>query len=315
MRTSTIACIAGSLIAATAFAGPDTTPNANPGKFVQTNNPHTNVGIDAVLTQDDFESYALGGGIQGANGWQGWFSTGADHTVTNAQASSGAQSIQYGTASGDCVQDYQNVLGNMPTSGMVTFSCMSYVASSSAGTGYTILLNNYGQATANCDWSWQISFEGLIGLVGNNLNANPNFLSQPIVYDQWVEIRCEIDLDNNSYMDFYNNTPLATAPTGWFGNGNLFSGGGAIGGVQVACLDMYSDAATDIFMDDVLVETDGAAPCYADCDGSGALNIFDYICFGNEYAAGNAYADCDGSGSLNIFDYICFGNEYAAGCP
>ncbi|MCA9278510.1 MAG: carboxypeptidase regulatory-like domain-containing protein [Phycisphaeraceae bacterium] len=55
--------------------------------------------------------------------------------------------------------------------------------------------------------------------------------------------------------------------------------------------------------------------CYADCDGSGALNIFDYICFGNEYASGTAYADCDGSGSLNIFDYICFGNAYAAGCP
>ncbi|MCA9277743.1 MAG: peptidase S8 [Phycisphaeraceae bacterium] len=55
--------------------------------------------------------------------------------------------------------------------------------------------------------------------------------------------------------------------------------------------------------------------CYADCDGSGSLNVFDYICFGNEYAAGNSYADCDGSGSLNVFDYICFGNEYAAGCP
>ena len=55
--------------------------------------------------------------------------------------------------------------------------------------------------------------------------------------------------------------------------------------------------------------------CYADCDSSGALNIFDYICFGNEYAANTSYADCDGSGSLNIFDYICFGNEYAAGCP
>lgn len=26
-------------------------------------------------------------------------------------------------------------------------------------------------------------------------------------------------------------------------------------------------------------------------------------------------ADCDQSGSLNIFDYICFGNAYAAGCP
>ncbi|MCA9280164.1 MAG: hypothetical protein H6815_00715 [Phycisphaeraceae bacterium] len=55
--------------------------------------------------------------------------------------------------------------------------------------------------------------------------------------------------------------------------------------------------------------------CYADCDASGSLNIFDYICFGNLYAAGDPYADCDGSGSLNVFDYICFGNEYAAGCP
>ncbi|MCA9277984.1 MAG: hypothetical protein H6815_04260 [Phycisphaeraceae bacterium] len=54
--------------------------------------------------------------------------------------------------------------------------------------------------------------------------------------------------------------------------------------------------------------------CYPDCDRSGSLNIFDYICFGNAYAAQDAYADCDGSGSFNIFDYICFGNAYAAGC-
>ncbi|MCA9278059.1 MAG: hypothetical protein H6815_04635 [Phycisphaeraceae bacterium] len=69
--------------------------------------------------------------------------------------------------------------------------------------------------------------------------------------------------------------------------------------------------------DDVAFVLEGSvgSVCYADCDGSGALNIFDYICFGNEYAAGTSYADCDGSGSLNIFDYICFGNEYAAGCP
>ncbi|MCA9278025.1 MAG: M23 family metallopeptidase [Phycisphaeraceae bacterium] len=55
--------------------------------------------------------------------------------------------------------------------------------------------------------------------------------------------------------------------------------------------------------------------CYPDCDGSGSLNIFDYICFGNAYSTNDPYADCDGSGSLNIFDYICFGNAYAVGCP
>ncbi|MCA9279875.1 MAG: hypothetical protein H6815_05445 [Phycisphaeraceae bacterium] len=55
--------------------------------------------------------------------------------------------------------------------------------------------------------------------------------------------------------------------------------------------------------------------CYADCDGSGSLNIFDYICFGNEYSAQTSYGDCDGNSMWNIFDYICFGNEYSAGCP
>ncbi|MCA9277761.1 MAG: hypothetical protein H6815_03135 [Phycisphaeraceae bacterium] len=55
--------------------------------------------------------------------------------------------------------------------------------------------------------------------------------------------------------------------------------------------------------------------CYADCDGDGDLDIFDYICYGNAYAANDPYADCDGNGVLNVFDYICFGNAYAAGCP
>ncbi|MCA9278106.1 MAG: hypothetical protein H6815_04865 [Phycisphaeraceae bacterium] len=55
--------------------------------------------------------------------------------------------------------------------------------------------------------------------------------------------------------------------------------------------------------------------CYADCDQSGTINIFDYICFGNAYANQDPYADCDQSGMLNVFDYICFGNAYAGGCP
>lgn len=55
--------------------------------------------------------------------------------------------------------------------------------------------------------------------------------------------------------------------------------------------------------------------CYADCDGNGTLNVFDYICFGSAYAASDPYADCDGNTAFNIFDYICFGNAYAAGCP
>jgi hypothetical protein len=55
--------------------------------------------------------------------------------------------------------------------------------------------------------------------------------------------------------------------------------------------------------------------CYADCDGSGDLDFFDFLCFQNAFAAGEPYADCDGSGGLDFFDFLCFQNEFAAGCP
>ncbi|MEZ6171997.1 MAG: hypothetical protein R3B58_03375 [Phycisphaerales bacterium] len=56
------------------------------------------------------------------------------------------------------------------------------------------------------------------------------------------------------------------------------------------------------------------AECYADCDGDGALDIFDFICFGNEYADNTPYADCDSNGFFDIFDHFCFSLAYAIGC-
>ncbi len=56
------------------------------------------------------------------------------------------------------------------------------------------------------------------------------------------------------------------------------------------------------------------APCYPDCDGSGVLDIDDFICFQTLYALGNPDADCDGSGSLDIDDFVCFQTMYAVGC-
>ena len=61
------------------------------------------------------------------------------------------------------------------------------------------------------------------------------------------------------------------------------------------------------------VVSDGSS-CYADCDGSGELDIFDFLCFQNAFGAGSPEADCDGSGVLDLFDFLCFQNEFAAGC-
>jgi hypothetical protein len=56
------------------------------------------------------------------------------------------------------------------------------------------------------------------------------------------------------------------------------------------------------------------SPCYSDCDASGALDFFDFLCFQNAFLAGDPYADCDGDGTLSFQDFVCFQNEFLAGC-
>jgi hypothetical protein len=61
--------------------------------------------------------------------------------------------------------------------------------------------------------------------------------------------------------------------------------------------------------------------CYANCDGSTTppiLNVNDFACFLNRFAAGDPYANCDGSTTppiLNVLDFACFINAFAQGCP
>jgi hypothetical protein len=70
-------------------------------------------------------------------------------------------------------------------------------------------------------------------------------------------------------------------------------------------------------------------PCYPNCDGSTVepiLNVDDFTCFINEFAAASAlpheqqvehYANCDQSTIapvLNVDDFTCFINRFAAGC-
>jgi hypothetical protein len=69
------------------------------------------------------------------------------------------------------------------------------------------------------------------------------------------------------------------------------------------------------------------AGCYADCNGDGTLNVDDFLCFINEFAAAQSlqvaqqidhYANCDGSSTepiLSVDDFMCFINQFAAGCP
>jgi hypothetical protein len=61
--------------------------------------------------------------------------------------------------------------------------------------------------------------------------------------------------------------------------------------------------------------------CYANCDGSTTppvLNVADFTCFLQRYAAGDPYANCDNSTTppaFNVADFTCYLQRYAEGCP
>jgi hypothetical protein len=61
--------------------------------------------------------------------------------------------------------------------------------------------------------------------------------------------------------------------------------------------------------------------CWANCDASTIapiLNVQDFSCFLNKFAAADPYANCDRSTTapvLNVQDFSCFLNAFASGCP
>jgi predicted outer membrane repeat protein len=61
--------------------------------------------------------------------------------------------------------------------------------------------------------------------------------------------------------------------------------------------------------------------CYPNCDNSilqPVLNVADFACFLQRYAAGDRWANCDNSTAtpvLNVADLTCFLQKYTAGCP
>jgi hypothetical protein len=58
-----------------------------------------------------------------------------------------------------------------------------------------------------------------------------------------------------------------------------------------------------------------AAVCAADCNGDGALNVLDFVCFQQEWQGQTPSGDCDGNGVYNVLDFVCFQGQFQAGCP
>jgi hypothetical protein len=78
---------------------------------------------------------------------------------------------------------------------------------------------------------------------------------------------------------------------------------------QTGAIDQLDGLATRFEM------LEPAAPCIADCDENGQLNILDFVCYQFLFEQGDASADCNADGVLNILDFVCFQGEFQGGCP
>jgi hypothetical protein len=269
-------------------------------------------GIDNPFS-DNFDSYAAGSGIAGQGGWQLWGPTSPNGWVDNAFSASSPNSLRL-----DGESDVVQVLN--VTSGKWRISANTYYPAGGTAHGMLIGLNTFPYTGLN-SWSTEIMWNWATGNVHEYDTPGEN---TPILFNQWVPVRIEVDLDTDTYNAWYNNVQIVT--------NRSWSAGVAPGGaVRIQCWDFYvwGFGSNIIYFDDIVFEAMGAQ-CYANCDGSTTppiLNVEDFTCFINQFAAGTQlphaqqlghYANCDQSTTapvLNVEDFTCFINRFAQGCP
>ena len=196
----------------------------------------------AVGWSDDFESYALDSLLAGQGGWAGWDGGGCAAIAGDDQAidSQAAELFVYD----DLVQEYTGIGGG----GKAKFVGWQYLPDDNSGvTGmqtYFILMNNYNFAPDPKAWSVQLQFNLETGLLQDDMN--PALEDMPIVFNQWMEIKIDIDFDLNTYDAYYGGNVLSTGT-------QYMNPAGADDKLKLAALDLWADVGVPVYYDNMSV--------------------------------------------------------------
>jgi hypothetical protein len=112
---------------------------------------------------------------------------------------------------------------------------------------------------------------------------------------------------------YYRSATQGPGAVGWhYGVGRVLSFSTVNGPLQAA--DPEFGTLLSNAMSWAALGGGGQAGFSADCDGSGLLDLFDFLCYANAFNAGDPGAECDGDDGLSLFDFLCFVNLFNAGC-
>jgi hypothetical protein len=237
---------------------------------------------------DSFEAYAIGSPIEGQGGWHNWDTVlngnqpfnnvvGTVGAIVPSQGTKMLRTIGDGNAAGNLLSDTVHELNGPYNagSGGFTFTTKTYVPTVFSGQTYVIILNEYFDAGGPYDWSFQCSFTAATGLVHmdvfNTAAATIVQGDQIIAFDQWAELKVEIDLNNNTGKSYYNGVHM------WdFVWSDVLGAGGS---TAIAALDLYpaTGLTTEMYFDEVVL---GA--------GIAGIPIGNNYCITNANSTGNS---------------------------
>jgi hypothetical protein len=189
-----------------------------------------------IFWEDNFDNYTLGP-LHGQGGWESWDNN-PDTTgyVTDNQSRSPSYSAAIAWFSGvsaDIVYQFSGV-----SSGSWILTAWQYVPSDMEGKSYYLLLNTY-QHGGPYAWSLQLEVSAETGRISDFDNPD-DWL--PLITDDWVEIRVEINFDIDLQTAYYNDEELVSKAWGVTKN--------------LGCIDLYADTAysSSVYYDDFVLE-------------------------------------------------------------
>jgi hypothetical protein len=221
-----------------------------------TQKPHS-----ADAWADDYEAYALDSALHGQGGWTGWDdNAAATGYIRNYYSVSPTQSLEVENPA-DMVHTFTNCY-----EGIWIFTVYQYVPSTQTGDQYVILMNTYNVGNhLNQDWSMQLLVSTSSGTISDYNDAG---MTLPLLTDQWVQIRDEINLDTDVQTVYYGGVQLQQCE--W--KDHCYPGGAQ----NVGCVDLYGGedtTGTPMYYDDISIARPSEVHAHANGPYSGVIGV------------------------------------------
>jgi len=199
-----------------------------------------------VLYFEDFESLDVGLVLHEVAGWEGWYgSAGSAASVSDKYAFSGTKSVEV-ASSADAARVFDI------TEGKWVLTAMQYIPSGTSGVSRFHMQNTYRNGPIGRSVQWSFSLND--GVIGDDYDTGASAI---IIYDEWIELKLLIDLDNDLLQQYYN--------------GELFSSRAWVfsGTSQIKTINLYGNGASSVYYDDIKIA--GPVVAYAPEPADGAI--------------------------------------------